>query len=140
MNKPLAHLAFFLLVSASINNSHADSLALDKEVKKSILGYCLAFEEIADDIKLEVIYPNNNVKTINFNSNCSAYLKMQPTEAQDKLKQEIDLADMRAAYCHLYNALGDLGADNGFYSTLSSHETEDGSATEITFRFDKNPC
>ncbi|MCV6622406.1 MAG: hypothetical protein OIF51_11730 [Cellvibrionaceae bacterium] len=129
-----------MLVSASIDNIHADSLALDKEVKKSILGYCLAFEEVADDIKLEITYPNNNGKTTNFNSNCSAYLKMQPTQAQDKLKQEVDLADMRAAYCHLYNALGGLGADKGFYSTMSPHETEDGSAKEITFRFNKNPC
>jgi len=140
MNKPLAHLAFFLLVSASTNNSYADSLALDKEVKKSLLGYCLAFEEIADDIKLEVTRPNNIGESTKSNSNCSAYLKVQPTQTKDNPRQEINLADMRAAYCHLYNALGELGTDNGFYSTLSSHKTEDDSATEITFRFDKNPC
>lgn len=140
MKKPLAHLAFFLLVSASTNNSYADSLALDKEIKKSILGYCLAFEEIAEDIKLEVTRPNNNGESTKSTSICSAYLKVQPTKTKDRLKQEIDLADMRAAYCHLYSALGDLGTENGFYSTLSSHKTEDSSAKEITFRFDKNPC
>ncbi|WP_299981218.1 hypothetical protein [uncultured Pseudoteredinibacter sp.] len=140
MKKSLAHLAAFLLVFVSINNIHAGTLALDKEVKKSILGYCLAFDDVADDIKLEVARTNNNGESTKSTSSCSAYLKMQPTQTKDELKQEINLADMRAAYCHLYNALSGLGADNGFYSTLSSHETEDGSATKITFRFDKNPC